>query len=1068
MAPLWTLRLLGGLQAVHPQRTITRFRSQKIAELLGYLACHPHRQHPREELIDLLWPEAPLDTGRANLRTALASLRRQLEPPGVPTGAVLVNQGNASVSLNPVAVTTDVAAFETALTLAERGDTPAERAGHLEEAVRTYGGPLLPGCYADWVVLLREHLIQRYVTTLGRLAVHFEGEEDLDTALDYARRGVYADPLNARVRGDLVRLLARSGRTQAALAQYDELERLLRETLDSTPASWLRELAAQIRQGRFPVPAAPCPTRNAPRAPDRNKVSLPPPSLPANDPQGAGGRQESRPVPRHPLLGPLPVWPTRFFGRQGELESLELMLTSREARLITITGPAGTGKTRLAVEAVDAWSLGRSSRNGYGARPVDGSGRQVAFVSLVGVRDAGQIPAAVAEVVGVTLTPEQPALDQLIQSLAGPTHREPASARPALLVLDNFEQLVEEGAQVVHALLAGAPHVRCLATSRQRLQLEGEWEVPLSPLPLPRGSDTTPERLLEYPSVQMFVDRAQAARPDFQLTPRNGKAVAELCMRLEGLPLALELAAGWARVASPEQMLVRLHARLDFLAGSRRDLPSRHRSLRAALDSSYELLPPPARRLFAVLSVFRGGWTLEAAEALVSGGGTEPAGGTAQPASETAAPPCPVMESLLCLREHSLIRTEEQGDAMRFGMLESVREYAAAQLALGEAQCLARRHASYYAALVTRTNADWQGDLQARTLGRLQIEHDNFRAALEWSLTERDETALRLAGPLGRFWLLCGYWVEGREWLRRVIETRMEAAPALWARVLRSAALMGWGLDLYGEAASYCEEALRLWRQIEEPYEVAGGLSLCGRLAQCQGQYDRAEQFFQESLEHFRRLGLPAGIASELDRLAVVARERGEYSRARSLHAESYSLHSEHNDRQGMALCLSNLGDVALLEADWEQAEVLHVKALGYFKELGHKPGIAYGYDKLGVIAGAQGDARRAGDLLRQGLALSREIGDRRHMAQCLENVAFQCESERKDERSVRLLGAASALRQNIGAPLPAAREEQVRESLAASRVALGPAAFDRAWMDGRTTPLQEAVALALTPDPIR
>lgn len=1075
--PLWTIRLLGGLRAESGERTVTRFRSRNIGALLAYLALH-RRLQPREELCELLWPGAEPAVGRANLRTALASLRRQLEPPGVPAGAVLMARGHLSVGLNADTVTTDVAGFETALASASRCVDQAERAQRLAEAVRCYGGPLLPGLYEDWIFPERERLAQNYLAALRVLTTHHEAAGDKDAALDYAHRAAAAEPFDEGAHSALLRLLTAAGQTQAAQRQRREFERRLQGETDEAP------LVARPPTTRPPTTRPPTARREqtsekSPAATFSNSPSASPASSPC-DGDAATDKVLSPRESQHPddtdtaarssaarssaARPQLPLQFTRFFGREDEVAAVARMLRDEPNRLVTISGPGGMGKTRLAIEAAEAWRT--AVPQAAGANDTRGTRRAayaecaahaesaplVAFVSLAGVAAPERIAAAIAEALQLAPAPTTPPLEQVVQALspAGPVEAAGNVARNAprvLLVLDNFEHLVDTGgATVVQTLLARVPCLCCLVTSRQRLLLGAEREFALPPLPVPPLC-AAPERLMQFAGVQLFVDRAQAARPDFGLTARNARAVAELCARLDGLPLAIELCAAWSQTQTPAQLLARLDQRLELLVSRRRDLPQRHRSLRAVLDSSHQMLPPAVQRFFARLSVFRGGWTAEAAQAVCEDAGA--------------------LDHLTMLRERSLIGAEERGDEMRFGMLEVVREYAAGQLPEAEGGSLARRHAAYFVALAERAEPHLRGAEQMTWLAQLEAEHNNLRAVLETWRTE-PQAALRLAGALERFWLLRGHWREGRDWLQKILVSHNSSSLPARAKALLSAATLAWALDAYEEASALGEESLSACREQGDLPGVAAALALLGTVAVRRGQGERATALLEESVARFREIGDLWGIAHALDNLAFVARDGGDHARAAALYQESLDLRRTLDDRHGIAVSLSNLGDAAQLQSDWERAAALHEQSLHHFRALEDKVGIAYALGRLAPIALHQGNKAGADALHRESLALFWELRDKRRIAKTLEAMAALCRRARgRDKtarlgRAARLLAAASALRAAIGAPQSLTERADFERGMRATRAALSETVFTRAWAQGQAMTLEETVAFAL------
>jgi predicted ATPase/DNA-binding SARP family transcriptional activator len=622
------IQLLGELRVTFAGEETPRAVTRKIGGLLGYLACFLHRAHSRDALIELFWPESDLEAGRASLRGALPLLRRLLEPLSpdeASASSLLLVVDRQTVRLDPARVTTDVAEFERDLQAAARATSPAEAVALWEQAVSRYGGELLAGYYEPWVLAERKRLANACVRALRRLATARSQQGDLAGAIEAARRAVQVDPLGEAAHYDLIRYCAAAGQIAAARRHYLEMERRLKAELGVPPSQSLSDLLDAGERSRVSLVPAPAVSRS----PDR-VTPAPPLSLPS-----------------------LPVPLTPFFGREEEIAQVRAMLEGADTRLVTLTGLGGTGKTRLALEVARRLQEQGSTWTG------------VAFVSLVDLTDPRLLGQTLRGALNLPPAGDTDPLEQIATWLAG---------QRFLLVLDNFEQLLEAGPATVQPLLKRAPGLVCLVTSRRPLGLTAEADYPVPPLPTPAAA-AQPERLLEFASVRLFLNRAQAARPDFQVTAANGEAVTRLCQALEGIPLALELAAARSPVLTPAQMLQHLSDRFGFLVARHRDVAERHRTLRAALEWSYQALPEDQQRLLARLSVFRGGWTLEAAAA-VCGGQVR----------------TPVLDQLLELRNAALIIAEEAGEAMRFRMLETVRDYSEEQLAeWGEAEAVRQR-----------------------------------------------------------------------------------------------------------------------------------------------------------------------------------------------------------------------------------------------------------------------------------------------------------------------------------------------------------------------------------------
>jgi len=589
---------------------------------------------------------------------------------------------------------------------------------------------------------------------------------------------------------------------------------------------------------------------------------------------------------------------------------------------------------------------------------------------------------------------------------------------------------------------------------------------------------------MQCPSVQLFIDRAQAVRPDLQVTPGNAAAVAELCRRLEGLPLAVVLVAARAQVLSPAQMLERLSERFELLVSRQRDGVPRHRSLRAALDWSCHLLSLELQRFFACLSIFRGGWTLEAAEAVCE----EPQ----------------AIEYLQKLRECSLILSSEAGEEMRYRLLETLREYGWEQLTPEERAALARRHAEYYLTLTERVEACWLNSHEKQGLDRLEAEHENLRAVLAWSDSEAGavEIGLRLGGALRCFWGVRGDLREGRERLSRLLARAGEARTPERAKAQACAGAVAFGLGAMEEAHSLLTEALAIARECNErseiayslrylghlslsrgdyaeagarleesrviseevgnPWQAADCLNMLGHVARYQGDYVTARSLFEETLARLRVLGDRYGIATLLKNMSIIARYQQDYKAARALAEESLAMARALGDKPGTALALLCLGDLFREQGELDAARSRYEECLEIRRELGIPYGVAWSLGLLGRVALAQRDPEKARSLHQESLAMRRDLGDRRGIADCLEGLAGVARAEGQLRRSARLFGAAQALRDAIGSLAPPKDRLEQQEQLAALREALGMAAFTAAWEAGRGLEWDQAVANAL------
>ncbi|HEY3111189.1 MAG TPA: tetratricopeptide repeat protein [Chloroflexota bacterium] len=686
----------------------------------------------------------------------------------------------------------------------------------------------------------------------------------------------------------------------------------------------------------------------------------------------------------------LPVQLTSFVGREREVADARRELLRKEVRLLTLAGPAGTGKTRLALQvAEDALA---EFANG------------IFFVALARLDEPGLLASTIGEAIDVREVPGQPLLHTLKDAL---------QAQEVLLLLDNFEHVMAQAPQVGE-LLAACPSLKVLVTSRELLHLSSERVLEVPPLAVPDvRRPLSVEQLTEYDAVRLFVERAQAAQPSFSLSEDNAPAVAEICGRLDGLPLAIELAAARVKLLPPRALLERLKLAYDhrqsILTGIVWDRPVRHQTLHSAIGWSYGLLKPSEQRLFARLAVFSDGFTLDAAEAI-------------------CAPPPPsssdagmgeggVLEGVASLIDKSLIRQEDElVREPRFRMLETIREYALEQLrAAGELETMQSRLADVLVALAERAEPELTGPEQVTWLDRLEREHDNLRAALQWCAESGTlELSLRLGGALWRFWSTRGYIGEGLRWLDAALAPAAPSTPVL-ARALNGAANLAREQGDYERAGRLHEQGLAIAREQGDGRGTAEALNNLGLIALYQGQHGAAQQHCEEGLALFRQIDDQGGVAAALNNLGNLARERGDSDRASALHRESLTLRRGLGDRRGIALSLNNLANVVLNQGDYWRAAALHEESLVLRRELGDRAGVATSLNNLANVARARGDYRAARAYYEESLALRRELGDTRRVAAALNNLGILERDHGDRERAAALLRESLALRRELG-----------------------------------------------------
>jgi predicted ATPase len=620
-----------------------------------------------------------------------------------------------------------------------------------------------------------------------------------------------------------------------------------------------------------------------------------------------------------------------------------------------------------------------------------------------------------------------------------------------LFLLDNFEHLMQ-AAPLVADLLAIAPNLKILVTSRAALHVYGEREFPVPALGVPDAqAKTSLDALAHFPAVALFVQRAVAAKPDFELNQQNASAVIEICARLDGLPLAIELAAARVKVLSPSAMRTRLASRLQLLTGGARDLPQRQQTLRAAFDWSHDLLSAAEQKLFRRLSVFVGGCTLEGVEAVCDTKGDLE---------------LDLLDGMSSMVDKSLLQQFEQPNGEpRFLMLETIREYAREKLqASGEDAATKRAHAAYCLVLAEEAAAAPGGVEGAEGRERVALEHDNFRAALDW-LTETGDAAwgLRLGTALFRFWESREFLTEGRDRLGKLLQMPSAAAPTkARARAVFAAGVLASEQGEMGVADALMMESLVISRQLGDQQGAAVSLNARAVHTRDQGNLTLAHSLFQESLAVWRELGDLKAMARALSNLASVLKMQGEFELARSLCGECLAIFQGMGDRTGVAWSLNNQGDVERDSGDSAAARAFYEQALAIFRELDDRWGIAGTLADLGNLAREQKNCSAALPLYRESLKIFQELGHKRGIARLLECCACSASVEQQAERSLRLAGAAAALRKSIGAPLTPAEQAKLEVILEPARRALANTASATAWLSGWDMPLENAIAEVL------
>jgi non-specific serine/threonine protein kinase len=1002
--PTVEFRLLGGFDVLVNGETLPSLSYRREQWLLALLVLRHTRDTARDWLAATIWPENEESQARFYLRKGLSDLRKALGAEATR----LLSPTPRTVRLNLEGAFADVVAFDDAIQRKDEGGRmkdegnsddlhPSSLILHpLEEAVALYRGPLLPDCLEEWIIPEREAREQAYLNALETLAARATADGQSAAAVHWLRLLLATDLYRESAYSALMQALADCG-DQAAMKQvYRDLRLLLHRDLNADPAPDTNALYRSLlaRQTRT--------------------VGLPPAS------HAPAGPPRRLPVPLSDLIG-----------REQEIEEVAGWLS--RCRLVTLTGTGGVGKTRLAIAAAE---------KGMAQFP-DG----VWFVDLAPLSDPALLPKTILRMLDIREEPSRTLEETLERAL---------SCRTLLLILDNGEHLLEASASLTHRLLSACPDLRVLATSREALGLTGEHLYRVPSLALPPMGEANVEKaassLLEYAAVRLFVERARQASPSFQLNRANATVVKQICHHLDGIPLAIEMAAARVRALSVAQIAARLEDRFALLTrGSRTALP-RQRTLQATIDWSYDLLSEEERLLLGRLSVFAGSWSLDAAEAVCAGRGIAQGD---------------VLEVLTHLVEKSLVVFEEpvEGTA-RYRLLESIRQYGMERLAeSGEREALHNRHRDFFLQLAEEGHHNQRSASQGRWLSALEEEHDNIRAALTSCLKDPEggEKGLRFGASLEWFWNIRGHLSEGRERLKALLShPGAQSHTTARADTLLGAGAMAWLQADYATARTLYEECLGIRQELGDRQGMAYSLNNLANIAHYQADYASARSLHEESLAIRRELGDRHGIAHSLGNLASVVEVQGDYASGRALLRESLGILRELGDRHGIAHALGNLGMAVARDGDHALARSLYEESLVMHRELGNRAGIAGILKNTGNAAYCQGDYASARSLYNESLGILRELGDRYGIANLFELYASLALKEGRGERAVRLWGAASALREAIGAPLSPNDREKQQTEITATREVLGDAAFTIAREKGRAMLLEQMVQYAM------
>jgi predicted ATPase/DNA-binding SARP family transcriptional activator/Tfp pilus assembly protein PilF len=985
-----SLNFLGSFQVTLADKPLTTFRSDKERALLAYLAMEADQPQRRESLAGLFWAELPEDAALNNLRKALHHLRQLLDdekadPPFLIVTAKTI-QFN-SQSQHRLDVTEFLQAVATTRLHRHRHPNRCQvcHPNYLQ-AAKLYRGDFLKGfslpdsiAFDEWLLVRREQFRLQALEGLQLLANFSEWRGEWDQLYQYAQRQVEIEPWRESAYRQLMRALVHKGNRAAALAQYEICRRTLQSELAIEPESETTALYDRLRQGQ-----------------PWETVSGPPHNLPSI--------------------------PTAFIGRSFELTRLGQSLADTECRLLTLIGPGGVGKTRLALQA--AWEHLYDFEHG------------VYFVNLDSLTDPSLVIGAVAQTLGVTESGGVTTLDALKTHLRD---------KELLLVLDNFEQVLP-AALTVADLLVSARRLVVLVTSREALRLSGEHQFPVPPLDLPPTMPAAADALLSYSAIQLFVQRARAAQPDYDFSLAEAQSVWAICQRLAGLPLAIELAAARVTMFSSAEILEKLSAALHILTEGARDLPSRQQTLRDTIAWSYNLLADGEKFLFRQLAIFLGGSSLTAIQSV--SGFEEPE----------------LRVRLRALLDKNLLRQRSSADDPdRFEMLDTIREFGREQLVqAGELLHSQQQHATYFAALASEAEPQLTGSDQQLWFGKLDQDHDNLRAALRWLLINDRIAGARTCASLWRFWDARGHLSEGRRWLAEALADSDDLPAELRAKVLNGSGMLAWYQTDYAAARDQIEASYALRKTLGDKAGMAIALNNLGLMAWGRGDYDSAKTLFKDCLELDRESGDRIGSAYSLGNLGLVVHHQGHYPEAQTYFEESRAIFKEFGNVRHEAMALHNLGMAYYFQGNYAAARDCYETSLKFKEELADKWGQATTLTYFANLCVSQGDLQRARAMLLRSLSLNRELGGLGSLAEAFDGFAALAAADGQGHTAARLFGAAENLRTQSQTFLHAAdRLERDRHAALALRQ-IGATEFESTWAAGRGLPLEQLLKMDL------
>ena len=992
-----SLQMLGVCFIEVGGRTIDLRRKPK--RLVKLLALQSNQRLHREQIVELLWADQEPEAAINNLHKTIHAARRAFEPDLISGGdSKFISTKEGQIILTaPDGLQIDFLDFET---LAAEALRSTDEKSH-ENALAIYAGDLLPeDLYEDWTNERRESLRRSHRKLLHKLAALYESRAKFEQGAEVSRKLLALDELDEDAHRSLMRSLSLGGNRQQAVKQFEQCRAVLKKELDVEPENETRELFEQIVSGKF--------------QPQTKQSQL--------SADLSGGKSSTPPTPRTNLPHQL----TSFVGRAGEIAEIKNLL--KRTRLLTLTGAGGIGKTRLALES--AGELLDKFRDG------------VWFVELAALSDSSLVVRAAAAVLGVQEDASRPLTETLHEFLR---------SKQILLIFDNCEQIVGACAALVAELLKNCSELRVLATSREALDTSGEivWSVPTLSLPSEIRVQTALADFADYEAVQLFIERARLVKRRFSLAANNAETIARLCRQLDGIPLAIELAAARVRVLSVEQITARLDNSLQLLTSGGRTTVPRHQTLRAAIDWSYEILSAPEQAMWRALAVFAGGFTLDAAEFVCAGLSKDDS----------------ILDLLTNLIDKSIVSASEREAETRYSMLETIRQYAAEKLRVaGEEIIIRPLHFDYFLQLAERAESEFSKPAQREWFGRVETELDNYRVALRWRVDAEKNAAfgLRLCNALYRFWQAHGYLSEARGWFAAALSLVGDDVE----KPVRAEAFYRFG-DLanlqgdFAEAQTAFEESVRLWREAGgSRVRLIGVVEQLAFVAIRLGDYGRAANLYGECLDFWRASGEQIGVARVLNGFGVLARYEGDYDLAASRLEEGLSIFRTLNHKYGLTAMMHNLGEAKLYQGDLIRAETLLEESLALAREITDKRWESYALTTLGNLAVERGDPQKALVNFKTALMICREIGEKPFVAFILEGFACAFAEQTDARRAYRFRGAATALRESLKMMRSPAEQAILNRHL--DKTGVQNEATEHEYRAGRAMPLDAAVQFAL------